>query len=227
MAVPTSRSNVPPSPYEGSVKILDKHSRELYFREFKSSKEAEDFINNHGVSLPVHRWLRATLIPTRTDTLKNFAKDLFLPTVVNQALRVEGVCTKIFLLLLALPIDVVTLVPRLLLAPIKFFYDRKHPQPAHQINLLLNDSSISKVKIEIIQKKSTIADDRVLQNTQIIHHWVQVKVSPEDTKPRKSYVELDSFSYDKIDDNDWLRTPIYKSVSQFQSLSEIIDTIKS
>jgi len=56
----------------------------------------------------------ATLIPVRTNTCKNFAKDFFLPTVVNQVPRINNVAARIFAGLAALILDLITFPVRLL-----------------------------------------------------------------------------------------------------------------
>lgn len=58
--------------------------------------------------------LGATLRPVRTNTLKNFAKDFFLPTTVNQALRVKPLAKRVFAVLAALVLDTLTFPIRLL-----------------------------------------------------------------------------------------------------------------
>lgn len=57
--------------------------------------------------------IKNLIMPIRTDSAKNFAKDLFLPNVVAVATNVKNVIAKIFLMLLALVFDSATLVIRL------------------------------------------------------------------------------------------------------------------
>jgi hypothetical protein len=56
----------------------------------------------------------ATLKPVRTNNLQNFAKDFFLPTLINHALKVEHTVGKIFAILGALILDSLTFPIRLL-----------------------------------------------------------------------------------------------------------------
>ena len=53
------------------------------------------------------------LFPVRTNSPLNFAKDFFLPTVVNQVLRIESVAWRILALFGALLIDALTFPVRL------------------------------------------------------------------------------------------------------------------
>lgn len=57
--------------------------------------------------------LCATLKPIRTNNCKNFAKDFFLPTVVNHAIKIDNLSVKIFALPVAFLLDVVTFPIRL------------------------------------------------------------------------------------------------------------------
>jgi hypothetical protein len=57
--------------------------------------------------------LGAVLQPVRTNTPKNFAKDFFLPTTVNQALRVKNHAIRVFAVLGALVLDTLTFPLRL------------------------------------------------------------------------------------------------------------------
>jgi hypothetical protein len=52
--------------------------------------------------------------PVRTNNLKNFSKDFFLPTTINHAIRVQNTVGKIFAILASLVLDVFTFPLRLL-----------------------------------------------------------------------------------------------------------------
>lgn len=57
--------------------------------------------------------LSAAFIPVRTNNLINFSKDFFLPTLVNQALKIEDTACRIFASLGALLFDLLTFPIRL------------------------------------------------------------------------------------------------------------------
>lgn len=57
--------------------------------------------------------LGAVLRPVRTNTIKNFAKDFFLPTTINRALLVKNLVGKVFAILGALVFDTLTFPLRL------------------------------------------------------------------------------------------------------------------
>lgn len=58
----------------------------------------------------------AMLVPARTNNIKNFSMDLFLPTFFSQALKVKNTVAKCFAILSSLIFDIATLPIRLLTA---------------------------------------------------------------------------------------------------------------
>lgn len=94
----------------------------------------------------------ATLMPVRTNNLKNFAKDFFLPTLFNHAIKVEQVGRKIFAILASLIWDMLTFPIRLLTCI---------PRVIVNIN---SASSLNNVKQYLIQQnvdKKLLASDHV------------------------------------------------------------------
>lgn len=79
----------------------------------------------------------ATLKPVRTNNLKNFAKDFFLPTLVNHAIKVQHTIGRIFAILGALILDTLTFPIRLLTCiPTVIINARKEKNPLK--NYLVN-----------------------------------------------------------------------------------------
>lgn len=58
--------------------------------------------------------LPAAFKPVRTNNLKNFSKDFFLPTTLNHAIKVQHTVGKVFAILASLVLDVLTFPIRLL-----------------------------------------------------------------------------------------------------------------
>lgn len=54
----------------------------------------------------------------------DFAKDLFLPTFINRALKVDGLASKIFTSIGAIALDLFTFIPRLIATPFRIDGDR-------------------------------------------------------------------------------------------------------
>lgn len=54
------------------------------------------------------------LKPVRSDCAKNFAKDFFLPTTLNQAIKIRSVAVRVFAVLASLVLDLATFPIRLL-----------------------------------------------------------------------------------------------------------------
>ncbi len=78
-----------------------KWSKDLSDQEFKRVKKYQ--LGCENVSI-----FSAALRVVRSETFINFGKDFFLPTTVNQALRVQNLVGKIFATLAAIVFDVIT-----------------------------------------------------------------------------------------------------------------------
>lgn len=72
----------------------------------------------------------ALLIPVRTNTLKNFSADFFLPTTIHRATRVKGVVSQIFAILGGLLLDSLTFPIRLFTALPRHLYINSRPMHA-------------------------------------------------------------------------------------------------
>jgi|GEM_PF-2755525 len=83
------------------------------------SRQVKGFLETSGERN--YRIPYTAITTVRTNTLGNFAKDFFLPTLINYLHRVEGVATiaiatitALFFDILTLPIRGITLIPRIL-----------------------------------------------------------------------------------------------------------------
>jgi hypothetical protein len=104
-------------PYNVIISNLNNNTsweKQLTAQEFPSVKSLVRGFGTVGI-------LSATLKPVRTNNFQNFAKDFFLPTLVNHAIKVENIIGKIFAILGALildtltfPIRIVTFIPRVI-----------------------------------------------------------------------------------------------------------------
>lgn len=123
--------------FSGSISVMGK-SNELYRQEIHSFKEATDFVNKYGKSVPGESLWKATIIPLRTDNWKDFAIDLFLPTFINHAIKVDNIALKIIASLFAIALDIITFIPRLVASPFRAIYNNKH-KSEHPLEGLLKD----------------------------------------------------------------------------------------
>jgi hypothetical protein len=71
-------------------------------------------VQQHCKGQPAINIFAATLKPVRTDNWENFSKDFFLPTLKNHALKVQHAVGKIFAILSALILDLITFPIRLI-----------------------------------------------------------------------------------------------------------------
>lgn len=95
-----------------SIKVFN--SDNLISWERKLTVEEFDKIKSYVKGSHVVPIIRATLKPVRTNNLKNFGKDFFLPTVANQAVRIQHSAGRVFAILGALILDSLTFPIRLL-----------------------------------------------------------------------------------------------------------------
>jgi len=84
------------------------------------------------VNAKVIALLPALLIPVRTNTLKSFTVDFFLPTTYNHAIRVNGKVRKIFAILGALLLDTLTLSIRFLTCLPRYLYNSSRINPLYK-----------------------------------------------------------------------------------------------
>ncbi|NGX27828.1 MAG: hypothetical protein K940chlam6_01766 [Chlamydiae bacterium] len=103
---------------------------------------------------------KAALVPVRTN--ENFAKDFFLPTLLNHAVKVENAIAQIFVVLGALFLDIVTFPIRLITVIPRFHTNANQPEnPLHKYlrekgadEQILNAEQV-KVKMQWKEKGST------------------------------------------------------------------------
>lgn len=103
-------------------------------------------------------WTAALLFPVRTNSLSNFVKDLFFPTLINHATRVDSIVLRFFAVIAAAALDLLTLPIRLLTTIPTIISNNKMPElPLHKY---LVEKGLSKtlaqsdsVKVEIFYEK--------------------------------------------------------------------------
>lgn len=99
----------------------------------KVDKLCRDRTNMAGV-------VKAVLLPIRTNTIGNIAKDLFLPLVC--AIKVQEIGFRIFLSLLLLPLDVLTLPIRLVTLIPRAIMNCKTAPKKHPLSIYLEKHAV-------------------------------------------------------------------------------------
>jgi len=120
--------------FHGHVTVQDKAGRELHQRYIASEAEGHRFIGQYGKSV-VQGWsiLKASMIPIRTDNCRDFCKDFFLPTFVNNALAVNNCVLKIVASIFAILWDLATFLPRFIATPFRLIYNCNSPVQPHPL----------------------------------------------------------------------------------------------
>lgn len=115
----------------GSIRIETKNYI-VYDTEINTLNELKTFLDDYAYSSHQFSIIHAAFVAPRTPSqLKTWSKDLFLPTFVNQALKIEPFALKIILSIGAILFDLATLIPRLILTSIRtivnYSNSEKHP----------------------------------------------------------------------------------------------------
>ncbi|MEC7840152.1 MAG: hypothetical protein VX777_08960 [Chlamydiota bacterium] len=119
---------------------------------FKSTeKEVYDEVKKCAKSKGTLSPFTATLVPVRTNNLKNFAKDLFFPTIANQVPRINSVAGKIFAGLGALILDLMTFPVRLLTSVPRVLASSKAKNHALYKFLVKNGVAIKNINVDTLK----------------------------------------------------------------------------
>ncbi len=200
--------------FEGYVSIQDLNGEELFKQNVQTGLEAKQFVERYGQSIPGCPMWKACLIPLRTENWQNFAKDLFLPTFIHRALKVDNLIMRMIASLFAIILDVATLPIRFLTAPFRVYVNLKNPS-THPIEELIKDkpnakpafreglvyiiNNMSKVEIqrdevlELRTAKKKAVDQRVLVVFKRYHGNREEKKCDVDIS---EYYELENYGWD-------------------------------
>lgn len=125
---------------EGSstiVTVTNELGTEIFKKSFTQFEKAQKFRDKYLFSFPGHSPALGLLVPPRTDSLKRLAKNVFFPTfsaVINHDFYSEGWFAKTILApSLGLGLDLLTLPERLVMTPIKMFYNRNAVEAEHPL----------------------------------------------------------------------------------------------
>lgn len=105
-------------------------------------KQVEGYCKSRN-SVPI---IPAIFKPVRTNNLKNFAKDFFLPTTINRAIKVQNTVGRIFAILFSLVLDTITFPIRLLTCIPRVISNSK--QGEHPLFKYLKDQKVDKKLLE-------------------------------------------------------------------------------
>ncbi len=122
-------------------------------------------VKNWGAGHRTASIVAATVIPVRTNNLKNFSKDFFLPTTINHAVKVQNIVDKIFAVLAALPLDVLTFPVRLLTCIPRIISNTK--QEEHLLRQYLINQNVDKKILENDHVRVTFMREEYSEELQV------------------------------------------------------------
>lgn len=131
-------------------KVVIKSDDNIWQSEYLSQEEFNNEFADKLTSKKTIHPILAMLCPVRVDNAKNFAKDFFFPTVLNQGNRF-GIVGKIFCGIL----DVATLAFRLISSPFRYAIAKKWPEQEHPLTELVkknfpNIEHLENVEVHVI-----------------------------------------------------------------------------
>jgi hypothetical protein len=94
------------------LKVTNLENNLIWKKEITSKEEFNEVQDYFLKGKTTVSWIRATLYPVRTN--KNLTTDLFLPTVINHALKIQNCVGKIFAIIGATILDLATLPIRMI-----------------------------------------------------------------------------------------------------------------
>jgi|GEM_PF-4607488 hypothetical protein len=134
--------------FQANIQIKDRESTLLYQKRCSSIEEVKDFIQQHGKSKEGWSLIQGTVIPLRTQNLKDFSKDFFLPTFVNFSLKINNIALKIIASIFAIALDIIMAPIRLFTTPVRIYDNYKHPEVEHSIISLIEKNPGSQKAID-------------------------------------------------------------------------------
>lgn len=120
-----------------TVTLTDEAGRKVFTKTFRYPSDFQEFIIKYIISYPGYTTGLALLIPPRTQSWGEFAQALLFPTVVNHAFSQHGIAQRVAGAVAGLAIDLFTLIPRALVAPLRMH--QNPPNIPHPLFELLKD----------------------------------------------------------------------------------------
>lgn len=94
-----------------SIKVTNEKNNATWEKQIATAEEFEKVRGYEGRDFVC--LFCGTFKPVRTNTCKSFASDFFFPTLVNHAIKVKSIAGKIFAIIAAIILDIITLPIRL------------------------------------------------------------------------------------------------------------------
>lgn len=159
----------------GYVAIKDMNDRELYRQPVQSRQEADQWIKAHKASVQGWDFIKSSIIPMRVNNFDDLKNDLFLPTFVNHASKINNFALKVIASIIAIAWDIVTFPIRLIALPIRLCAGGEPRMPVEE---LIKDSPYfaEAKKNGIVKLVSHVVNTRVTETFGQTH--------PDITDPR-------------------------------------------
>ncbi len=118
--------------YAIRVKANPDDAQYLFVKNFNSLEEFQG-VKNLCYNRRTIGFLESTTITVRTNTLQNFAKDFFFPTLINHALKIHDLALKIICTIAFICLDICTLPIRICTLLPLCIANGLHPKVSHPL----------------------------------------------------------------------------------------------
>lgn len=119
--------------FQANIQAKDQKGNILFTKTCSSEEEARIFLKTYGTSRQSWGVLQGLAVPFRTQNIKDLATDLFLPTFIHSALRIDNIALKLIASIFAIALDLVTMPIRFITTPFRmsdqayYYPEEKHP----------------------------------------------------------------------------------------------------
>lgn len=164
--------------FRATVQIQDEKQNVLYEKSCPTDKDVQDFIKQYARSKPGWSMLRGAAIPLRTNNLKNFSTDFFIPTYAHYSSKINRRALRIFASIFALIFDGISLPIRFVATPFRVGYNVFHKEEVHPLMPLIKEKAknCSIVNLSFVAENITVKDLPKDEDGSSVQKGMQTKI---------------------------------------------------
>ena len=117
--------------YQANIQLRDANDNVIYQHRYSTDEQVKEFIGKYAKSRDGYSLLQSAIFPMRTNSFKDYAEDLFLPTFLHHSSKINNFAIKFLASIFAIAFDIVTLPIRIVTTPFQIHKnnipEEKHP----------------------------------------------------------------------------------------------------
>jgi len=167
--------------FQGKIEFCSLKGKSLDSCEFVKKETFSQFLKENAKSKRGYSLIQSALCPARTTFGKELAQDLFFPTFIHYALKIDNIALKIFASLLALPFDLITLPIRFVALPFRARRLYQNPEKPHPLAERIGET-LSQNASEITLRYAACTTDLIKTEKlegQTIENWEKKETTGE------------------------------------------------